>query len=290
MGIVCGDSDAIAPNEAASAASVERIKEATMKKINLTRTPEQTNHPARRRRGMTAAILAAVIVVLSTVALAAVHHLNLHRVTEDETVRYMTEEGQELTYDTAGTIVTAQAAADSRDVCFQALYLPVDSDADGLYWGNYAAHLSSSAAESGRSEEELLLASGMTADEAANWYTTVWYDGTDGFFRIDCYSGAQLTGTDLILDGASETVKESAIGSFEATYVTVDTSGTANNVGTKQHIFLCDSSVNCLIDVFGTIGFDELEQIAEGLVLRETGLEAVDTFGNNFSVIGGGVG
>ncbi len=267
-----------------SAASADNIREAVMKKIE----PISNKRPARRVRYLAAGIAAAL--VLTTGVVAAVRHLTVKPVAPDESVSYTgtakladgTVTEREYTYDDAGAVVSTAPEGKMFDVVFRADYLP---ETDGVYHGTFdtALHDYAEVFEHG-TYDDLLAQSGVTAEQAESYDTTLWYDGADGsFFRIDRFTGAQLSGTDLVVLGGAQTERECELYGFEATYLTVEREG-----GTYRVILLYDAADSCLIAIQGTYDFDELEKIAGGLTLLRTELPAVDTFDGTFSVFGVG--
>ena len=275
-----------AGNEAqpGSAASADNIREAVMKKIEH----EANKRPARRARYLMAGIAAAL--ALTTGVVAAVRHMTVRPVAPDEGVSYTgpaeladgTVAEREYTYDDAGAVVSAAPAGAAFDVAFRADYLP---ETDGVCHNTFdtTLHDYETFYKTG-TYDELLAQSGVTAEQAEEYDTTLWYDGADGsFFRIDRFTGAQLSGTTLVVLGGAVTEREGELCGYEATYLTVE-----REIGTYRVILLYDAADSCLIAVQGTYGFDELEKIAEGLTLLRTGLPAVDTFDGTFSVFGVG--
>ena len=276
--------DAAREVQPGSAASADNIREVVMKKLEQ----ETKKRPARRVRYLAAGIAAAL--VLTTGVVAAVRHLTVKPVAPDESVSYKgkaeladgTVTEREYTYDDAGAVVSTAPGQGAYDVAFRADYLP---ETDGVYHGTFdtALHDYETVYETG-TYDELLAQSGVTAEQAASYDTTLWYDGADGsFFRIDRFTGAQLDGTDLVVLGGAATEREGELYGFEATYLTVEREG-----GTYRVILLYDAADSCLVAVQGTYDFDELEKIAGGLTLLRTDLPAVDTFDGTFSVFGVG--
>ncbi len=53
---------------------------------------------------------------------------------------------------------------------------------------------------------------------------------------------------------------------------------------------LYSEDLHCMVDVFDNYDFKELEKISADLTLKETTLEAQDTFASGYSFIGGGAG
>lgn len=267
-----------------SAASTDNIKEVVMKKLEQ----ETKKRHARRVRYAATAIAAAL--ALTTGVVAAVRHLTVKPVAPDESVSYtdtaeladgtLTE--REYTYDDAGAVVSTAPGQGTYDVVFRADYLP---ETEGVYHGTFdtALHDYETVYEIG-TYDELLAQSGVTAEQAETYDTTLWCDGADGsFFRIDRFTGAQLDGTDLVVLGGATTEREGELYGFEATYLTVE-----RDIGTYRVILLYDVADSCLINIQGTYDFDELEKIAGGLTLFRTNLPAVDTFDGTFSLFGVG--
>ena len=278
------ETDAAREVQPGSAASADNIREAVMKKLEQ----ETKKRPARRVRGLAVGIAAAL--ALTTGVVAAVRHLTVKPVAPDESVSYKgkaeladgTVAEREYTYDDAGAVISTAPEGEMFDVVFRADYLP---ETDGVYHGSFDVALHEYAEVSGSGTYDSLLAqSGVTAEQAEDYDTTLWYDGADGsFFRIDRFTGAQLSGTDLVVLGGAETECEGELYGFEATYLAVDREGRTYRV-----ILLYDAADSCLIAIQGTYEFDEIEKIAGGLTLLRTDLPAVDKFNGTFSVFGVG--
>lgn len=269
--------------QSGSAASADNIRGIAMKKLEQ----ETKKRPVRRIR-YAAAIAAAL--TLTTGVVAAVRHLAVKPVAPDESVSYTdtteladgTLAEREYTYDDAGAVVSTAPGQGTYDVVFRADYLP---ETNGVYHGTFdtALHDYETVYEIG-TYDELLAQSGVTAEQAETYDTTLWCDGADGsFFRIDRFTGAQLDGTDLVVLGGATTEREGELYGFEATYLTVE-----RDIGTYRVILLYDVADSCLINIQGTYDFDELEKIAGGLTLLRTDLPAVDTFDGTFSLFGVG--
>lgn len=268
------------------AVSTERIREMTMKKINRTSVSQNADTPRRRLRHAWL-VAAAAAVLVTSVAAVTISRLHFRDVPPDEGLSYTTADGVSHAYPDAHRVVTADAGAEgARDVCFQAGYLPVD-ESELEFVSTYNTRLNHLAKRDGKDFEALLKEANMTDDETKQWYTSVCYNGDNAFFRIDLLSGAEMDETKLLLDGEVTDVREGEINGMEAHYMTVEKKFSTGSSYTTNHIMLYSDELACMADICGQYGFDELEKIAEGLTLKETGLEAVDTFAGNYSFLGG---
>lgn len=269
------------------AVSTERIREMTMKKINRTSVSQNADTPRRRLRHAWLAAAAAAVLVTSVAAVTISRRLQFRDVPPDETMSCTTADGVSRVWPDAHRVVTAEVESErARDVCFQAGYLPVDRS-EVEFAGTYDQRLDYLAEQNGKDPEFLLKEAGMTGDEAKQWYTVMCHAGENSFFRIDLLNGAQMDGTDLLLDGEVTDVREGEINGMEAHYLTVEKKFAAGNGYSTNHILLYSGELVCMADICGKYGFDELEKIAEGLTLKETGLKAADTFDGNYSFLGG---
>ncbi len=276
-----------------SGISTESIKEKTMEKLNK-------NGKKRRIRFRQALLVAAVVSALAVTAaaVAVANRVNMRKLESDEVFddgyyEYTASEGE--------SVINIDMQEGGKIVCCRPGWVPEDAKCLDLDLGKFSEDLYYYSEVTGMSRDELLEASGMTEEEAETWYTTFWNeptgnnlsDGTIGsgrFFRVDIYSGASLSGKDLIMQGDTTLVREGEFNGMAATYLTEKATGKrARSMGDMNYILLYSEELNCLIDVMGRMEFDELEKIAEGLELKQTSLDAPKGTGG-FSLFSAGVG
>ena len=144
---------------------------------------------------------------------------------------------------------------------------------------------------------ELLVASGMDAETAKSWYTGYIYRDTDrdiagdnmDIIRIDLYGGYKLHGQEVILgafspDGTeARKVKEDTLGEYQMVEVQMlQASGAIDN-----HLFLFHPEKYYLLHISGNgiyYDFSVLEQIGQSIDVAETGLYA-DSYENMVNFI-----
>ncbi len=274
-----------------SGISTEAVKEITMEKIDKNRK--------KRRIGFRQALLvAAVVSALAVTAAAVTNRVNMRKLESDEVFKtecgeYIASEGE--------SVINIDAQKGGKVVCFRPGWVPEDAKCLDLTMGKFSNELSYYSETTGMSRDEVLEAAGMTEEEAKGWYTTIWNeptgnnlsDGTIGsgrFFRIDIFSCAALSGMDLIMQGDTTLVREGEFKGMAASYLTEKATGKrAESMGDMNYILLYSEEFNSLIDVMGRMEFDELEKIAEGLELKQTGLDAPTGMGG-YSLFSAGVG
>ncbi len=144
---------------------------------------------------------------------------------------------------------------------------------------------------------ELLATAGMDAETAKNWYTDYVYRDTDrdiagdnmDFIRIELFGGYKLHGQEVILgafssDGAEvKPVQEGAFGEYQMLEVQMlQPSGAIDN-----HLFLFHPEKYYLLHISGNgtyYDFPALEKIAQNIEVVETGLH-VDSYENKVNFI-----
>ncbi len=272
--------------------STEIIKEKTMKKIN--------KNGKKRRIGLRQALLVAAVVSALAVTAAAVaaSRVNVQKLEADKVF----DDGYyEYTASAGESVINIDTQEGGKVVCCRPGWVPEDAKCLDLNMGKFSGNISYYSEQTGMSRDEVLEAAGMTEEEAKTWYTTFWNeptgnnlsDGTVGsgrFFRVDIHSGASLSGKDLIMQGDTTLVREGEYNGMAASYLTEKATGKrARSMGDMNYILLYSEELNCLINVMGRMGFDELEKIAEGLELKQTGLEAPESAGG-YSLFSAGVG
>jgi len=272
------------------AVSTERICVITMKKID---NKQPANRTVRRSlRGVWLAAAVAVLLVTAAAAVTILRRIQFHDVAPEEELFYTLPDGMEVSMNSVERYVTLDGVADgAKEVGFQADYLPVERD-DMFWGGTLGSRLYDLAGPDGEGYGELLDAAGLSREEAEQWYTTSWCDREDAFLRIDVFTGAQLEGTDLLFDGTVTDAGEGEINGMEAHYLTVEKPDLPEDslARRQNNILLYSEALHCMVNISGSFGFDELEKVAGGLVLKGTGVDARDTFLGPYSFIGGGVG
>jgi len=282
------------PNQEAydiSGISTERIKEKTMEKI-------KQNKKKRRIRFRQALLVAAVVSALAVTATAVAHRVNVRKLEAGEILT--SDFGQHIASD-GESLIKIDTQTGGKVVCCRPGWVPEDAKCLDMKLAKFTSHLSYYADKTGMDRDEVLKTAGLTEEEAENWYTSFWNeptgnelsDGTKGsgrFFRVDLYSGATLSGKDLIMEGDTKIVREGELKGMTAYYLTEKASGVrARTLGDMNYILLYSEKMNCLIDVMGQMDFDELEKIATGLELKQTGLDALEGTGG-YSLFSAGVG
>lgn len=155
----------------------------------------------------------------------------------------------------------------------------------GLPWEMKAVEPSQVETDLKQEPSELLAASGLDAETAKNWYTGYIYRDTDrdiagdnmDIIRIDLYGGYKLYEQEVILgafspDGAeARKVKEDTLGEYQMVEVQMlQASGAIDN-----HLFLFHPEKYYLLHVSGNdiyYDFTVLEQIGQSVDVAETGL------------------
>lgn len=144
---------------------------------------------------------------------------------------------------------------------------------------------------------ELLATAGMDAETAKNWYTDYVYRDTDrdiagdnmDIIRIELFGGYKLHGQEVILGAFSsdfaevKPVQEGTLGEYQMLEVQMlQPSGAIDN-----HLFLFHPEKYYLLHISGNgtyYDFHALEKIAQNIEVVETGLH-VDSYENNVNFI-----
>ncbi len=275
-----------------SAISSETIKEKTMDKINKN----------RKRRRMTPRrmfLIAAAVMIMSATAVTAtaavINQLNVRKMESGEVLR-----GNGYSYTAEGneSVININPKPEGYATCFKPSWLPEDAGCMDKVPFKY--YINDFAQDTGKATDEVWETSGMMHDEAEIFYTTMWNnpegtqmsDGRKGsgrFFRIDLFDGTTIAGKDLVVQGDLSIIKEGEINGMSATYMTESKSKDPDTAYIQNYIVLFSEEYNCLVKIVGDMEFDELEKIAEGLELKQTGIKSRKSSGG-YSLFGGGLG
>ncbi len=278
-----------------SAISTERIKEKTMEKIN---NSTKKSRPGPRR----VFLIAAAVAVISTITAAAVvasrvsvRKLEAGELLQNDCSSFMSDGGE--------SVITVAPQSEGNVICFRPEWLP--EDAQCMEWScTFSAHMPYYAEKTGKSPEEVMKTSGMTQEEGQKWYTSVWNNpegtemnsgekGAGRFFRIDMFDGTTLDEMYLLIDREMTVVREGELNGMTACYMAekpaAEHNGAIDASGSQNYILLYSEKLNCMVEISGTLDFEEMEKIANGLELRKTGLKALKGSGG-YSFIRGGLG
>lgn len=269
-----------------SAISTQSIKEKTMSKIDY-------NSKKRRIRPRRMFLIAAAIMTITavTATAAVIGKLDVRKMDKGEVLS--SEGGHMYVAQGNESVININPQKEGYMACFKPTWLP--EDAGCIDKADFSYSVESYAERTGESVESAWEKSGITQEEAENYYTTLWNnpegtqmsDGRKGagrFFRIDLYDGTTIDGTNLIMEGDLSNVREGEINGMSATYMTENRKGYI-----KNNIVLFSEEYNCLVHVVGNMDFDELEKIAQGLIIKQTGLKSGGKIGN-YSIFSGGLG
>lgn len=141
----------------------------------------------------------------------------------------------------------------------------------------------------GKDAAELLEESGLSAEEAAEWYCSYELQSSYAYpYRYGVLSGFELFDRDLILGAygaCAEIVREGELNACKLLEVTVDYSALyegrefteeqwdqINESIVKNYLFLFNVDEGYLIYVCGTMDFDTYEKIVESMEVRKTSL------------------
>ncbi len=279
----------------ASAISTYRIKERTMEKIN---NSTKRIRPGSRRMFL----IAAAVAVISTITAAAVvaNRVSVRRMEPGETLQ---NDASSFVSDGDESVVTVNPQSEGNVICFRPEWIP--EDAQCMEWGcTFSALLPYYAEKTEKSLDEVVEASGMTKEEGQHWYTSVWNDpegtemsdgrkGAGRFFRIDIFDGTTLDDMKLLIDRELTVVREGELNGLTACYMSEKPAaghdGAIDAAGTQNYILLYSEELNCMVEISGTMDFEEMEKISNGLELRKTGLKALESSGG-YSFFRGGLG
>ena len=167
----------------------------------------------------------------------------------------------------------------------------------GLPWDMKQGDPENMKIDPNQAPQELLRDAGMDAETAKSWYTDYIYRDPDrdlagdnmDIIRIELYGGYRLHGQEVILgafspDGAeARPVQEGTLGEYQMVEVQMlQASGAIDN-----HLFLFHPEKYCLLQISGNnefYDFSVLEQIAQNVEVFETGLH-VDSYENKINFI-----